>query len=132
MLFSVNVLAVVDVFPLFHLIVPVLFEPLLADATVVVQFCFVIFVVDVLVPPVIPATPLQPVRVADSFTVEFTVVESPIFGSGGVHVSVPANVLHFGGNGPAAPAGAATHMPIGRSIATTTNSPKPLRITPLS
>ena len=105
LLFSVSVLAVVDVFPLFHLIVPVLFEPLLDDATVVVQFWFLYGVVALLVPPVMPATPLQPPSVAFSVTFPLTFVATPSFGSGLLHVSVPAKVLHFGGSGPAAPAG---------------------------
>jgi hypothetical protein len=108
LLFSVSVFAVVDVFPLFHLIVPVLFEPLLDDWIVVVQFWFLYAVVALLLPPVMPATPLHPASVAFSVTFPLTFVETPSFGNGLLHVSVPLNVLHFGGNGPAAPAGPAT------------------------
>jgi hypothetical protein len=128
LLFSVSVLAVVDVFLLFQMILPVLFEPLLDDAIVVVQFCCLIFVVAEVVPFVIPATPEQPVSVAASFTVEFTFVASPSFGNAGVHVSVPAKALHFGGSGPAAPAGplAATMTETSRDAAN--NVPNTLRI----
>ena len=107
---------------------PVLLAPFPADCTVVVQFCFRIFVVEVLEPLVIPATPLQPVSLDASLTVEFTVVATPSFGSGGVHVSVPVNALHFGGNGPAAPAGADAQMPSGTSIEIANNKPRPLRM----
>jgi hypothetical protein len=130
LLFNVNTSDDVVVFPLFHLTTPVLFEPVPAAATTVVQFCWVTFEVELLVPLVIPLTPEQPVSVAFSVTVEFTFVLSLSFGSGGDHVSVPANVLHVGGSGVAAPPGAATDTPNGMSNATTTNRPKPLRIKP--
>jgi len=128
LLFSVNTSEDVVVFPLFHLTTPVLFAPVPAAATVVVQFCCVTFVVELLVPLVIPLTPEQPVSLADNVTVEFTFVLSPSFGNGGVHVSVPENVLHVGGNGPAAPAGAATDTPNGTSNTSALSRPKPLRI----
>ncbi|HTD49957.1 MAG TPA: hypothetical protein VK771_05120 [Acidimicrobiia bacterium] len=104
LLFNVNTSDDVVVFPLFHLTTPVLLAPVPAAATTTVQFCWVTFVVELLVPLVIPATPEQPVNVALSTTVEFTFVLSPSFGSGGDHVSVPENVLHVGGSGVAAPA----------------------------
>ena len=128
LLFRVNVLAVVDVFLLFQMILPVLFAPLLDDWTVVVQFCCLIFVVAELVPFVIPATPVQPVSAVVSFTVEFTFVESPSFGNGGVHVSVPVKALHFGGSGPAAPAGDAAIVATETSKDVAKNSPRALRI----
>jgi hypothetical protein len=128
LLFNVNTFDDVVVFPLFHFTTPVLFAPFPAAATVVVQFCCVSFVVDLLVPLVIPLTPLQPVSLADSVTVEFTFVLTPSFGNAGFHVSVPVNDLHFGGNGPAAPAGAAADTASDPSNASATNSPKPLRM----
>jgi len=52
----------VVVFPLFHLTVPVLFAPLSAPATVTVQLSCEIFVTELLTPLVIPATPVQPLK----------------------------------------------------------------------
>jgi len=130
LLFNVNTSDDVVVFPLFHLTTPVLFAPVPAAATTVEQFCCVTFEVELLVPLVIPLTPEQPVSVAFSVTVEFTFVLALSFGNGGDHVSVPANVLHVGGSGVAAPPGAATDTPNGMSNPTTTNRPKPLRIKP--
>jgi hypothetical protein len=128
LLFSVNVFAVVDVAPLFHLIVPVLLEPVLDDAIVVVQFWFLYGVVALLVPPVMPVTPLQPPSVALRVTFPLTFVATPSFGSGLLHVSVPANVLHFGGNGPAAPAGPAVKIPTDAKSDAANNSPSALRM----
>ena len=83
MLFSVNTSDDVVVFPLFHMTVPVLFWPVPAEATCVVQFCAFNFVIELLTPLVIPLTPLHPVYLAANVTVEFTFVLSPSFGNAG-------------------------------------------------
>src|SRR5262249_23217305 len=81
-----------------------------------------------LVPLVMPATPVQPPSLAASVVAPVTSLASPSFGSGGFHVSVPVNVLHFGGSGVAAPDELAAITPIGRQSATAMSRPKTLRM----
>jgi hypothetical protein len=107
--------------------VPVLFEPLLDDWIVVVQFWFLYGVTALLVPPVMPATPVQPVSVAFSVVFPDTFVLTPILGSGLLQVSVPENVLHFGGSGAAA-AGPAVMTPADRTKDIANSRPRPLRM----
>ena len=86
----VKVVEPVVVMPLFHLIVPVLGVGLAfdeSDLMSVLQFAAFKVDVELLVPLVIPATPLQPVKLAESLTVEFTFLEAvgPVIGGNAGH-----------------------------------------------
>jgi hypothetical protein len=85
--------------------------------------------VEELVPLVIPATPEQPPNLAESLTVEFTLLDAvgPVMGGNpGLHVSKPVNDLQFG-TPVTAPAGGVIST-IDSNDATATHTPKDLRI----
>jgi len=129
---TVSTLDVVEVWPLLHVIVPVVgLAGLPAFAKSILQFVAVVdFVLPELLPLVIPP-PVQPVIVRTVLTTGLTVLVELKIGSPGVYVCVPWSDLHFGSTVfTALPACPAVSTPTGKTSAIANSKPRPLRMNP--